>query len=178
MQVGQQDKESSLPWGGRPNFTVVWHQGQLSATWLLLPSGLSEGKLGDWEPSPQPLLCWGHYHAPAAALGMDYYVADFRLTPLLPRNFDFFQTSSAFGDPLDLSGHPLLLDIFSLGPPQWRTVFFLFFVKVSFEKHPRTGSQLKHDKHVYWRKETEWCPTRKYLYWPLLTSGIFVTFRI
>ena len=31
---------------------------------------------------------------------------------------DFFQTLSAFGDLLELSDHPLLLDIFSLGPPQ------------------------------------------------------------
>ena len=71
------------------------------------------------EISPQPLLCSRHYHAPAAgaALGMDYYVADFLLT-LPPRIFEFFQTSSAFGDPLDLSDHALLLDIFSLGPPQ------------------------------------------------------------
>ena len=46
------------------------------------------------------------------------------------RFFDFFQTSSAFGDPLDLSDHPLLLDIFSLGPPQQRTGL------VSFQKHP------------------------------------------
>ena len=49
----------------------------------------------------------------------------------------FFQTSSAFGDPLDLSDHPLLLDIFSLGPPQLRTgLGFLISFKVSFEKHP------------------------------------------
>ena len=69
--------------------------------------------------SPQPLLCSRHYHAPAAAaaLGMDYYVADFLLT-LPPRIFDFFQTSSAFGNPLDLSDHHLLLDIFSLGQAQ------------------------------------------------------------
>ena len=60
---------------------------------------------------------------------MDYYVADFRLPPPPPRIFDFFQTSSALGDPLDLSDHPLLLDIFSQGPPQLRTrlVFFIFF---------------------------------------------------
>ena len=52
----------------------------------------------------------------------------------------FFQTSSAFGDLLDLSDHPLLLDIFSLGPPQLRTgLGFLFFFKVSFEKHPSAG---------------------------------------
>ena len=81
------------------------------------------------EISPQPLLCSRHYHAPAAgaALGMDYYVADFLLT-LPPRIFEFFQTSSAFGDPLDLSDHPLLLDIFSQGPPRsvlgW--VFYFF----------------------------------------------------
>ena len=50
---------------------------------------------------------------------------------------NFFQTSSAFGDPLDLSDHPLLLDIFSLGPPQLHTgLGFLFYIKVSFEKHP------------------------------------------
>ena len=82
------------------------------------------------EISPQPLLCSRHYHAPAAGAalgGMDYYVADFLLT-LPPRIFEFFQTSSAFGDPLDLSDHPLHLDIFSLGPPSsvlgW--VFYFF----------------------------------------------------
>ena len=72
----------------------------------------------------------------AAALSMDYYVADFLLTPP-PRIFDFFQTSSAFGDPLDLSDHPLLLDIFSLG--QASSVLgwvFIFFFKVYFKKHP------------------------------------------
>ena len=42
-----------------------------------------------------------------------------------------------YGDPLDLSDHPLLLDIFSQGPPQLSTgLGFLFFYKVSFEKHP------------------------------------------
>ena len=36
-----------------------------------------------------------------------------------------------------MSNHPLLLDIFSLGPPQLRTgLGFLFSFKVSFEKHP------------------------------------------
>ena len=36
--------------------------------------------------------------------------------------------------------HPLLLDIFSLGTPQLRTgLVFLFFFKVSFEKHPSVG---------------------------------------
>ena len=50
---------------------------------------------------------------------------------------NFFQTSSAFGDLLDLSDHPLLLDTFSLGPPQLRTgLVFLFCFKVDFEKHP------------------------------------------
>ena len=83
------------------------------------------------EISPQPLLCSRHYHAPAAgaALGMDYYVADFLLT-LPPRIFEFFQTSSAFGDPLDLSDHLLLLDLYSHGPPQRRTGFFIFFQSV------------------------------------------------
>ena len=82
--------------------------------------------------------------APAAALDVDYYVADFRLTPP-PRTLNFFfQTSSAFGDLLDLSDHPLLLDIFSQGPPQLRTgLGFLFFFKVSFEKHPSTISFLR-----------------------------------
>ena len=57
-------------------------------------------------------------YAPAAALDLNYYVADFRLTPP-PRVSDFFfQTSSAFKDPLDLSNRPLLLDIFTLGPLQ------------------------------------------------------------
>ena len=68
---------------------------------------------------------------------MDYHAANCRLTPPPPQIFDLFQTSSAFGDPLDLLDHPLLLDIFSLGPPQLRTgLGFLFFFKVSFEKHP------------------------------------------
>ena len=76
-------------------------------------------------------------YAPAGALDMDYYVADFRLPPPPPRILDFFQTLSALGDPLDLSDHPLLLDIFSQGPPQLRTgLGFLFSFKVSFEKHP------------------------------------------
>ena len=36
-----------------------------------------------------------------------------------------------------MSDHPLLLDIFSLGPPQLCTgLGFLFSFKVSFEKHP------------------------------------------
>ena len=49
----------------------------------------------------------------------------------------FFRTSSALGDPLDLSDHPLLLDIFSLGPTLLRTgLGFSFFFKVSFQKHP------------------------------------------
>ena len=49
----------------------------------------------------------------------------------------FCQTSSVFSDPLDLLDHPLLLDIFFLGAPQLRAgVGFLFFYKVSFEKHP------------------------------------------
>ena len=49
----------------------------------------------------------------------------------------FCQTSSVFSDPLDMLDHPLLLDIFSLGAPQLRTgLGFLFFFKVSFEKHP------------------------------------------
>ena len=55
----------------------------------------------------------------------------------------FCQTSSVFSDPLDLLDHPLLLDIFSLGAPQLRTgLGFLFFFKVSFEKHPSTGALL------------------------------------
>ena len=54
----------------------------------------------------------------------------------------FCQTSSVFSDPLDLLDHPLLLDIFSLGAPQLRTgLGFLFFFKVSFEKHPSGGGQ-------------------------------------
>ena len=52
----------------------------------------------------------------------------------------FCQTSSVFSDPLDLLDHPLLLDIFFLGAPQLRAgVGFLFFYKVSFEKHPNVG---------------------------------------
>ena len=45
------------------------------------------------------------------------------------------------GDPQDLSDHPLLLDIFSLGTPQLRIgLGFLFSFKVSFEKHPTVHS--------------------------------------
>ena len=63
---------------------------------------------------------------------MDYYAA----AAVADSESIFFQTSSAFGDPLDLLDHPLLLDIFSLGPPQLRTgLGFLFSFKVSFEKH-------------------------------------------
>ena len=39
-----------------------------------------------------------------------------------------------------MSDHPLLLDIFSQGPPQLHTgLGFLFSFKVSFEKHPNDG---------------------------------------
>ena len=56
---------------------------------------------------------------------------------------NFFQTSSAFGDPLDLSDHPLLLDIFSLGPTQLRTgLGFSFSFKVSFERHPNVHGKI------------------------------------
>ena len=83
------------------------------------------------ETSPQPLICWRHYHAPAAALAMDYYAAAADSESI------FSKTSSAFGNPLDLSDLPLLPAIFSLGPPQLRSgLGFLFCFKVSFEKHP------------------------------------------
>ena len=70
---------------------------------------------------------------------------------------NFFQTSSAFGDLLDLSDHPLLLDIFSQGPPQLRTgLGFLFFFKVSFEKHPseHAVSDLNTFLLFGWRKQS------------------------
>ena len=61
---------------------------------------------------------------------------------------NFFQTSSAFGDLLDLSDHPLLLDIFSQGPRQLCTgLGFLFFFKVSFEKHP--NEHLLREPHFF-----------------------------
>ena len=42
--------------------------------------------------------------------------------------------------------HPLLLDIFSLGTPQLRTgLGFLFFFKVSFEKHPTDHDDVDED---------------------------------
>ena len=63
---------------------------------------------------------------------MDYYAA----AAAADSESIFFQTSSVFGDLLDLSDSLLLLDIFSLGPPQLRTgLGFLFSFKVSFEKH-------------------------------------------
>ena len=63
-------------------------------------------------------------------LGLEYYAAATDFESI------FFQTSSAFGDPLHFSDHPLLLDIFSLGSLQLRTgLGFLFSFKVSFEKH-------------------------------------------
>ena len=69
---------------------------------------------------------------------MDYYAAAADSEAI------FFQTLSAFGDPLDLSDHPLLLDIFSLGPTQLRTgLGFLFSFKVSFEKHPSVHALLE-----------------------------------
>ena len=50
---------------------------------------------------------------------------------------DFFQTLSAFSNPLDLFDQSLLLDMLFLGAPQLRTgLGFLFFFKVSFMKHP------------------------------------------
>ena len=59
-----------------------------------------------------------------------------KIPPIL-QLMNFCQTSSVFSDPLDLLDHPLLLDIFFLGAPQLRAgVGFLFFYKVSFEKHP------------------------------------------
>ena len=71
----------------------------------------------------------------------------FNIGILRRRRFNFFQTSSAFGDPLDLLDHPLLLDIFSLGPPQLRTgLGFLFSFKVSLEKHP--SDRLRSDNFV------------------------------
>ena len=61
------------------------------------------------------------------------HVTNIQNLPLM----SFCQTSSVFSDPLDLLDHPLLLDIFFLGAPQLRAgVGFLFFYKVSFEKHP------------------------------------------
>ena len=43
-----------------------------------------------------------------------------------------------------MSDHPLLLDIFSLGPLQLRTgLGFLFSFKVSFEKHPNAHAFFK-----------------------------------
>ena len=59
-----------------------------------------------------------------------------KIPPIL-QLMNFCKTSSVFSDPLDLLDHPLLLDIFFLGAPQLRAgVGFLFFYKVSFEKHP------------------------------------------
>ena len=59
-----------------------------------------------------------------------------KIPPIL-QLMNFCQTSSVFSDPLDLLDHPLLLDIFFLGAPQLRAgVGFLFFYKMSFEKHP------------------------------------------
>ena len=60
------------------------------------------------------------------------------LHEILPPISDFIQFSSAFSDLLDLSDHPLLLDIFSLGPPQLRAgLGFYFFQSVIFGKHPK-----------------------------------------
>ena len=89
------------------------------------------------------MLCWRHYHnhTPSAAL----------LLRRRRRRINFIQTSSAYGDPLDLSDHPLLLDIFSLGPPQLRTgLGFLFSFKMSFEKHPNVDSDELRQWTTYW----------------------------
>ena len=65
------------------------------------------------------------------------HVTNIHKLPLM----SFCQTSSVFSDPLDLLDHPFLLDIFFLGAPQLRAgVGFLFFYKVSFEKHPNVGT--------------------------------------
>ena len=66
-----------------------------------------------------------------------------KIPPIL-QLMNFCQTSSVFSDPLDLLDHPLLLDIFFLGAPQLRAgVGFLFFYKVSFEKHPNGSASPK-----------------------------------
>ena len=57
---------------------------------------------------------------------------------------DFFQTLSAFSNPLDLFDQSLLLDMLFLGAPQLRTgLGFLFFFKVSFMKHPSVQQMKK-----------------------------------
>ena len=54
----------------------------------------------------------------------------------------FFPNLSTFSDPLDLTDHPLLLDMFSQGPPSsvldW---VYLFFFKASFEKPSSARTQ-------------------------------------
>ena len=78
--------------------------------------------------------------SPCSSLAMDYATA-----AAADSGSIFFQTSSAFGDLLALSDSLLLLDIFSLGPPQLRTgLGFLFFFKVSFEKHPNLHRLSQH----------------------------------
>ena len=86
------------------------------------------------------------------------HVTNIQNLPLM----SFCQTSSVFSDPLDLLDHPLLLDIFFLGAPQLRAgVGFLFFYKVSFEKHPN-HIQTKFfapPKGVFWgQKDPFWEP--------------------
>ena len=76
----------------------------------------------------------------------------YKIPPIL-QLMNFCQTSSVFSDPLDLLDHPLLLDIFFLGAPQLRAgVGFLFFYKVSFEKHPNV--QTKSPQVHCWRHLT------------------------
>ena len=88
------------------------------------------------ETTPQTLLCWRHHHAPAGALDMEYYVADFRLTPPPPRIFDFFPNFKCLWGPPRLvrssspSGY-----ILPRSPPVAYWVGFFIFFKVSFEKH-------------------------------------------
>ena len=152
-------RAAPLPWAWF--FATFWsflsenhHAAAYNTSWTLLSS---QSRPSSWSscPSPGPhwsVVCSLKAHSSNLRHSMQLNDKTFNIGILRRRRrrrfwVNFFQTSSAFGDPLDLSDHPLLLDIFSLGPPQLRTgLGFLFSFKVSFEKHPNDHSDKKDEK--------------------------------
>ena len=63
--------------------------------------------------------------------------ASFAIAADSAANVNFFQTSSAFSNPLDLFDQSLLLDMLFLGAPKLRTgLGFLFFSQSVFYETP------------------------------------------
>ena len=66
--------------------------------------------------------------------------------------------------------HPLLLDIFSLGAPQLGTgLGFLFFFKVSFEKHPNVHLR-RHES--YWQGQIETSKSNFLIHFLVLSENL------